>query len=263
MESLCDLFFELSNEERLRIFLLLDEKTLKMTHISRELDLTVQETSRHLSRLSDKKLIRKNVEGFHSLTSYGEQIFGLIPGFKFLSKHREYFTKHKISHIPRRFLNGIGDLYNSSLTDDVLVAFHNVENRIRNAEEYLWILSDQVLMSSVNLLIEAMKRGAHFKVIMPKDLTPPQGFKNYGEQQSFGNATASQYMETRFADKVEVAIVMSEKEAGITFPTLDGRIDYGFGFITNDQLGHNYCKEVFLYYWNKASKEIPNNFLEI
>jgi predicted transcriptional regulator len=262
MESLCDLFFELSNEERLRIFLLLDEKTLKMTHVSRELDLTVQETSRHLSRLSDKMLIRKNVEGFYNLTSYGEQILGLIPGFKFMSKYKEYFTKHNLSHIPRRFLNGIGALSNSSLTDDVLVAFHNVENRIRNADEYVWILSDQVLMSSVNLLIEAIKRGAHFKVIMPKNLTPPQGFKNYGEQQSYENATISQYMETRFADKVEVAIVMSEKEAGITFPTLEGRIDYGFGFITEDQLGHEYCKELFRYYWDRASKELPNKFLE-
>ena len=103
MESLCDLFFELSNEERLRIFLLLDEKTLKMTHISRELDLTVQETSRHLSRLSDKMLIRKNVEGFHSLTSYGEQIFGLIPGFKFFSDMAVFCCQprnHGGSHYP-------------------------------------------------------------------------------------------------------------------------------------------------------------------
>ena len=260
MESLCELFFELSNEERLRIFLLLDKKMLKMTHVSRELDLTVQETSRHLSRLNEKMLIKKNVEGFYSLTSYGEQILGLIPGFKFLSKYKEHFTKHNLSHIPRRFLNGVGNLSNSSLTDDVLVAFHNVENRIRIAEEYVWILSDQVLMSSVNLLIEAMKRGAYFKVIMPKDLTPPQDFKKYGENQSLENTTISQYMETRFADKVEVAIVMSEKEAGITFPTLEGRIDYGFGFITSDQLGHAYCKELFLYYWDKASKEVPIKF---
>lgn len=262
MESLCDLFFELSNEERLRIFLLLNEKKLKMTHISRELDLTVQETSRHLSRLSDKMLIRKNVEGFYNLTSYGEQILGLIPGFKFMSKYKEYFTKHNLSHIPRRFLNGIGNLSNSSSTEDVLVAFHNVENRIRNAEEYVWVLSDQVLMSSINLLIDAMKRGAQFKVIMPKNLTPPQDFKNFREQQSLDNAIGSQYMETRFADKVEVAIVMSEKEAGITFPTLEGRIDYGFGFITSDPLGHAYCKELFLYYWERASKKFPHKFLE-
>ena len=66
MESLCNLFFELSNEDRLRIFFQLEGKALRMTHLSRELDLTIQETSRHLSRLSEKKLIQKDVEGFLS-----------------------------------------------------------------------------------------------------------------------------------------------------------------------------------------------------
>ena len=261
MKRLCDLFFELSNEDRLRIFLQLDGKALKLTHLSRELDLTVQETSRHLSRLSEKRLIQKDVEGFYSLTPYGEQVLRIIPGFEFLSRHGEHFTTHTPSCLPHSFASRMGDLVNSTLTDDVMVAFHNVENRIREAEEYVWILSDQVLMSSLTLLVEALKRGAHFKIILPKDLTPPPGFVDHGEQQYFERATMSNLMENRFLEKVDVAIVMSEKEAGVTFPTIDGRIDYGFGFVTTDKLGHDWCRDLFLYYWERATTEIPKYLL--
>jgi len=261
MESLCNLFFELSNDDRLRIFLQLEGNALKMTHLSRDLDLTVQETSRHLSRLSEKRLIWKDVEGFHHLTPYGEQVLRILPSFEFLSKHEEHFTTHSISCLPHSFASRIGDLVNSKLMDDVMVAFHNVENRIREAEEYVWILSDQVLMSSITLLVEALKRGARFKTIMPKDLTPPPGFTAHGEQQFFEQATRSKLMENRFLNKVDVAIVMSEKEAGVTFPNLEGRIDYGFGFITTDKPGHVWCRELFQYYWERATEEIPESLL--
>ena len=261
MERLCNLFFELSNEDRLRILLELDGKALKLTHLSRELDLTVQETSRHLSRLSEKRLIQKDVEGFYHATPYGEQVLRIIPGFEFLSEHGEHFTTHTLSCLPHGFASRIGDLVSSTLTDDVMVAFHNVENRIREAEEYVWILSDQILMSSLTLLVEALKRGAEFKIILPKDLTPPPGFIDHGEQQFFDQAVMSNLMENRFLEKVDVAIVMSEKEAGVTFPALDGRIDYGFGFVSTDKLRHAWCRDLFLYYWERATIEIPEHLL--
>ena len=259
MESLCNLFFELSNEDRLRIFLQLEGKALRMTHLSRELNLTVQETSRHLSRLSEKKLIQKDIEGFYSFTPSGEQVLRIIPGFEFISEHGEHFTTHTSSCLPHSFASRIGDLVNSTLTDDVMVAFHRVENRIREAEEYVWILSDQILMSSLTPLIEAIKRGARLKIILPKDLTPPLGFTDHDKQQFFEQAAMSKLMKNRFIEKVDVAIVMSEKEAAVTFPTLDGRIDYGFGFVTTDKLGHTWCRDLFLYYWERATTEIPEH----
>lgn len=45
------LLFEISGEERLRIIHLLDEKSRKLSGMTRILDITTSETSRHLSRL--------------------------------------------------------------------------------------------------------------------------------------------------------------------------------------------------------------------
>jgi len=257
LENLCNLFFELSNEDRLRIFLQLNGKALRMTQLSRMLTLTVQETSRHLSRLSEMKLVKKDVEGFYSYTPVGEQVLRLIPGFEVISKHVEHFNTHNYSFLPHTFTSRIGDLVNCTLTDDVMVGFHRVENRILEAEEYVWILSDQILMSSIDPLKKAINCGAQFKIILPIRMNPPAGFIDHDDEKFFEEATVSKFMERRFLEKIELSMVLSEKEAGVVFPTLDGRLDYGFGFLTTDKLGYDWCKDLFLYYWEKATIEIP------
>ncbi len=89
MENVCNLFFELSNEDRLRIMTELEKEPLKLTHISKKLDLTSSETHRQLSRLLETKLVVKDVEGFFSLTPFGEQVLQWIPGFTFISENSE------------------------------------------------------------------------------------------------------------------------------------------------------------------------------
>ena len=68
MEDLCDLLFEFSSTERMNIMLSLQEERLKLSHVSNKLNMTVTETSRHLQRLSDIRLIEKDVGG--DLRSY-------------------------------------------------------------------------------------------------------------------------------------------------------------------------------------------------
>ena len=74
MKDYSSLMFELSSVDRLDILKLLRKTPLKLSHISKRLDFTVQETSRNISRLSDAHIIAKNVDGTFSLTSYGERL---------------------------------------------------------------------------------------------------------------------------------------------------------------------------------------------
>ena len=254
MERLCNLFFELSNEDRLRILLQFQEKAMRLTHLSEKLDLTVQETSRHLSRLSDAKLIKKDVDGSYHLTPYGEHGIKLLSGFEFLSKHREYFTTHTISCLPHDFISRIGDLVNCTFEDDVMLAFHGLENTIQEAQECVWILSNQILMSTQPLLVKAVKRGVEFRLILPEEMTPPPDYKPTGLK--------TELIKMRTLKRVDVAIAMSEKEAGICFPTTDGRIDFlGFGIpqLTNER-SHKWFRDLFLYYWERAKPGVPKGY---
>ena len=66
MESLCDLLFEVSNEDRLRILRELHAREMNVTTLARAIEVTTQEVSRHLSRLTEK-----NPYGPYRLTPFG------------------------------------------------------------------------------------------------------------------------------------------------------------------------------------------------
>lgn len=63
MERLCDVTFELSNEDRLRILQELEGEAMIVTGLSNRLGLTNQEVSRHLSRLGDVRLTTTAPDG--------------------------------------------------------------------------------------------------------------------------------------------------------------------------------------------------------
>lgn len=251
MKKLCTLLFELSNKDRLRILTKLQEKAMRLTHLSEMLNLPVQETSRHLARLTGTKLIFKGVDGFYRPTPYGEHAMRLLPGFQFLSKHSEYLTTHTISHLPDEFVTRIGDLRNCTFTDEVMVAFHAVENLIQMAQKHVWILSDQILMSTLPFLEEAIKRGVEFRLILPEDMIPPPGFKPIPE--------IPKLIMRRTLKRVEVIATLSEKEARIAFPTIEERMDH-IGFGSTDESSHKWCRDLFLYYWERADPGKPKGY---
>ena len=126
-----DLFFELSNEDRLGIMNLIEENPLKMSKISKELDLPVQETSRQLSRLVKVKLVTKNIEGSYIVTIMGKNMLDLLPSYQFLSEHFDYFNKYVILDLPRKFRNRIGELRSSSKINSILITFANIEKMVQ------------------------------------------------------------------------------------------------------------------------------------
>ena len=48
-------------------------------------------------------------------------------------------------------------------------------------------------------------------------------------------------------------VVMSEKEAGISFQFTDGRVDY-VSFVGTALVFVSWVKDLFLYYWDKGNR---------
>ncbi len=252
-ERLCNLLFELSNEDRLRILLKLSEKDSKLTHISRTLNLGLQETSRHLSRLSEEKLISKNANGGYCLTPYGKGAIRMLPSLNFLSKHRDYFQRHTIRYLPDQFAQRIGDLERCSFTDDIMITFHFVESMINEAEEYVWILSDQILMSTQPLLEKAVNRGVEFRLILPESMVPPADFRPL--------PAIDKVIKRRILDQVSLIVAVTEKKARLSFSTVDEKLDH-IGFQTSDDKARKWCKDIFEYYWAIAKSGVPRSYLQ-
>lgn len=255
MESLCDLFFELSNENRLRILIALEQEAMKLTHVANQLNFNIQESSRHLSRLGQARLTWKDADGFYHLTPYGELSLRQLQGQLFTANHRDYFNTHTLATLPREFVGRIGELSNSSYIDDVMVIFQNVEKMIREAEEYVWRLTDRYLMTAVPDLEEAVNRGVEYRLLEPEDIVFPPDHARVLDSEVIREGVRDRIFFNRVLERADVFLAMSEKEvAGVAFPALDGRFDYR-GFTSKDERAHRWCSDLFQYYWKRSEKK--------
>ncbi|MGY5878714.1 MAG: winged helix-turn-helix domain-containing protein [Candidatus Thorarchaeota archaeon] len=247
-EKISELLFEFSNPSRLDILLLIEKKNVKPSQIARDVNQTIQETSRHLQRLTKALLVEKAMDGSYSLTPLGKQLLTLIPEIHFLALNSEYFSTHDPSCIPPEFRYGLGLIREYGTSRHVMQAFQETEELIRDSEEIIWIHSDQVLSSSLPLIQEAIHRGVEFRVILPKTLVDqrvdPEDYPDLVDH-------APHQLQDRIRDSVELVIVMSEKQALLAFPTKNGAPDY-LGFTLSNEEGLKWCKKLYLHFWNTS-----------
>ncbi|MEJ2281229.1 MAG: hypothetical protein P8X97_04845 [Candidatus Bathyarchaeota archaeon] len=262
MKNYNSLLFELSSTDRLDILFLLKKTPLRLSHISSKLDFTVQETSRNITRLFKTKLIIKDVEGSFHLTSYGEEVLNLLSGYRFLFENRKYFRTHTLIELPKIFRASLGLLDGCESVKDVMAAFHNVEKMIANAEEFVWILTDQVLASTIPYLKKAIERGVKFRLLMPKNYVPSNDVRELVNNPIFEKASRKRKLENRFLETIDIFLCLSENEAAaMAFPRLKGGFDYT-GFRSTNEVAMEWSKGVFKYYWTKAKAQIPEQLRE-
>ncbi len=239
MENLCDLLFEFSSAERMNIMQSLLEERLKLSHVSKKLDMTVTEASRHLQRLSDVHLIDKDIDGTFGPTPYGELAIKLLSSLDFISSNRQYFLEHDVSTIPDEFISRINELTLVKLNTDVVSVLPHVNTMLQEANEYIWILSyARTLPNTLSIVEEKIKSGVDVRRIHPENRIPSPNTPILADPR-------------RILQSIDVRIVMTENEAMCSLPLMDGKIDYT-SFIGKDPKFHKWCKDVFLYYWEKA-----------
>jgi hypothetical protein len=56
-------------------------------------------------------------------------------------------------------------------------------------------------------------------------------------------------IERRMVDRVQVSVILNEKQAAVLFHTLRGETDMKFIFYCSDQIFHDWCVVYFRYRW--------------
>ncbi|MFW9792789.1 MAG: helix-turn-helix transcriptional regulator [Candidatus Thorarchaeota archaeon] len=253
METLSALLFELANIDRLNILIELRTNAKKLTNIAKKLELTVQETSRHLQRLCDAHLLMKHPDGAYHITAFGENVLELLPGLDFLTKHREYFVTHSLNHLPKEFLSRIGDLQDSILLDSPVLAFQWVNTIIEGANRQLYLVADQVPSGSIPLIEAAVKRGVITYFLMPEDLESPILPASYIPHYDTDDRMR---MSLGRAKSVNFVGVISEKAAVVGFPTIDSTMDY-LAFYSENEAAVYWCRDLFLHFWDQVEPVHP------
>jgi predicted transcriptional regulator len=256
MEALCDLLFELSNEDRLRILQELEQGDLRLSHVAKKLDFTVQETTRNVARLVKANLVARVPSGAYEVTSYGHQAIRLLDGYRFLSRHCDYFVNHSLTRLPQKFLNRIGELSECRPVGRLMESFSIIEKILRETEEYYLYITDETLIaaSGVRHSLRALENGVQGRGIRQKGFTQPRIVSdNIPEDvwEAFASYHADGSLRTKYLERIDLGLFMSEREVLLDFPDHAGNFDY-VGFTSTDGRAVEWCKDVFDYYWERA-----------
>ena len=169
LEPFHDLLFEISNEYRHGILLLVENKPMRVTDMTKELKLTYPEIRRHITRLQDVGVIQRNLEGYYYLTPFGISSLFLLEELKFLTLNREYFRNHELIHIISSHVKQIGKLIESTIISNPIDFFHHTENLLKKSTEYVWLLVDQFPMNLLSNISKLLDRGVRLRIIEPTE----------------------------------------------------------------------------------------------
>ena len=114
------------------------------------------------------------------------------------------------------------------------------------SEKYIWSIAEQVDSSHVKPTTDKKAKGLDFKFIMQKDLA-----------KALANAQDTWVIEgSRYVERVPVTLVITENYATVVFRRNNGVMDY-MGLFGTDEKFCKWCKDLFLYYWERAERWYP------
>jgi predicted transcriptional regulator len=254
-KELCDLLFELSNMDRLHLLSLIDKEPGKLSKLAQRGGTTTQETSRHLERLQNSGLLERGAFGEYRLSSIGKIALNVLPTLGFIVKNREYILDHDFSYLPNELIQRLGELTESCSKLNASDAFQHFESVVSGAKKYVWLMSDKPFLSLRSLEKMSPRSGTiSWRVIVNSAM------REKVERESID--LNKELWEFHFVDDAKVAIAMNETEAGVCLADAKGKLDMDRGFKGDNPEFHNWCRDLFLHYWEGRSnlETKPLNF---
>lgn len=236
-----NLFYNLSSESRLDILSAISVERLRMNEIAKKVNITVTEASRQIHRLNAESLIEKHNDGTYDLTNFGKLALHFIPMFGLIVKNKRYFLEHNVWALPNTFINRLGELSQGVLIEEMSEMVNRIERMMRSADEYVYVITDQVMNVHSRIMAQQTSKGIKFRSIAHEKLVNPKAKKYQGD------------VETKILSSIPGLLVLTEKEGLFAFLSVDGRLSHS-GFIGTDEFLKNWIKDLFAYYWKSAKK---------
>jgi predicted transcriptional regulator len=256
LERLAELLFILASIDRLTLLSEIVIEKRRLSQLTAKLSATPQETSKHLTRLRDAKLIEKDSDGLFGLTAFGKTIVNLLPSIRFLTQNREYFLSHDISSLPLEFIERLGELQEGQYADKVGSILSHIQQVVQHADEYVWLMADHPLGGGEYVARSGkLERSSTvtWRVIIPA----ASGIDWTKIRADVGiHKGRIEYHLIEDSNNIKAGIALNEKIAGFTFPDLMGRLDFDSGFRSSNPLFCRWCRDLFLFHWNKPGKKV-------
>jgi len=232
-----ELLFGLSHDARKTIVELLGDGKKRHLELCSNLKVSAPEVTRHCKILTDLKIIRKDSKSFYQLTGMGQHILDIVDNTGFLDINRTFFDEHDFSMIPRE-LDTISVLKNAEVIEGPMNVFDSLLQVNNQAVDNINCIFQEIVGNVVMEHIEQLNRGIKINIIIKEGSRIPF---EYIENSMLG-------LEIRQISEIPLGMVASESVSMIIPKHKRGILDYGFGFMGNDEF-IRYCESIFSYFW--------------
>ena len=240
-----DLFIELSHPGRLAILEHLGEGGLRLSELTRRVRIAPPETSRHLDRLRRGGLVERTSEGRFVLTGVGRLVADRLPWFQFVLRHQEFLRTHDLTVLPSSLIARLGELSDPETGSTFVDTLRAVQRVFLEAREFAWFITDQPMLT----VREITERSDASRVPVRAIVT--QGILNEPVRPTT-RADPSALFQVRAVASIGAGLAMNEREAGISFADLRGRIDYSSGLRGASPSFRGWCRDLFEEYWSQG-----------
>jgi len=240
--KICELFTELSSENRIGILQTLDEKPMTFTSLIKEVDMNSTEASRQLSRLTESQLIEKKGDGRYYNTLFGKLVLSSISNLDFISENSGYFLEHDTALIPPDLLGQIDTLSKGEIITGVYNILNTHEKLGEGIKSYMWYMSDDFPRHHLPNIEKKLEEGMEIMVILPKNLctTSPLSEKNRNK------------LAVKMLEEVKISVIASDRFCILELPGPDGKIDHNKAIFGYDDRFMEWCRKLFQDYWAKG-----------
>lgn len=233
--------FELSHRARIGMMRLASGRPVRHRDMVLGSGLAPSEVTRHVGRLLDIGVLKKNRDGSFEITRFGKLILERLDSLEYTVSNSQYFERHDMEMIPPGFdavsmlqrtekIEGAMDVFNAILR--VNIGAHHFINSIQ-AE-----FSDALILAHV----EKLRSGVELNMLV-------KGGKRLPTEYMDNRAAA---ISVRAAETIPYFYTANESEALVCFNGPGNKIDYSVGFRSSDPAFLEWCDVLFDRYWMRG-----------
>jgi predicted transcriptional regulator len=253
-----ELFMELASETRLSILASLHKKPAKLSSLSRDLNISVQDVYRNLNRLMEEGLARRS-DGVFYLTEYGIVVMKQIDDFLVMKKHREFFREHSIAGVmPDKFLQRIGALQNCKVVNTVTAVLQKLKELESSATKSLNLMASQAWPEEGEIMIDKAGTGVEIQVLVGYNTVFPKNVvENLAPRTE--KLASKGIIKAGMVEQVSIDIYIADNaQAAVMFPNAKGEVDMNTMFVGEDPIFCEWCSDYFDYMWQQRSLKTVN-----
>jgi predicted transcriptional regulator len=231
----------------------LNKKPAKLSSLSRELNITVQDAYRNLNRLMQEDLVRRR-DGIFYTTQYGMIVMKQIPDFLVMKKHRKFFEDHNLDGIvPEKFLQRIGALQSCKTVSSVTAVFQSLKQLQSSANKSLHVIVSQAWPEEGEIFINKANHGVKILALVGQNTIFPRNVVEYIIPE-INELVSKGFINRRIVEQVSIAVFIADnrKAAALAFSNTKNEVDMDTLFVGEDPMFCEWCSDYFDYMWKQS-----------